>query len=75
VQLNQDDTVRLRSIYTRQLLERNIPLSRIQFIERYGVSVYDLDAMPENLKKAKFAWKCKITFTNKNLLNAIQNEI
>ena len=75
VQLNKDDTVRLRSVHTHQMIEKKIPLTRVKFIERYGVSVYDLDGMPEESKAAKFGWKCRITSKNKKLLNVIQYEI
>lgn len=75
VQLNKDDTVHLRSVFSKQSIQKKIPLTRVQFIERYGVSVYDLGAIPEDLKQAKFAWKCKITSSNKNLVMFIQNEI
>ena len=50
-------------------------MNRVKLIERYGVSVYDLNKMPEDLKNGIFNWQCKITTSDRRLLNVIQFEI
>ena len=47
LQFNSDDTVLLRSAKTHEPLNMRVPIERIKFIERYGVSVYNLDDLPE----------------------------
>ena len=49
MQYNENDTLKLRSVQTGELAQsgKDIPLSRIKKIERYGVSVYDASKLPE----------------------------
>lgn len=71
MQFNKDDSMMLRSIHTHEPLSTRIPIDRVKFIERYGVSVYDSNNLPEMLKQSNFSWTCKIVTTNKRLINEI----
>lgn len=71
VSVNMNGTVKLRLVKTHELLEKNIDVKRLKFIERYGVSVYDEMNRPEELKTAKFKWKCSFKTQNKRLLSKI----
>ena len=49
LQYNADNTVVLRDVHTRELINDgdDIDVAKVQKIERYGVSVYDFDKLPE----------------------------
>ena len=51
------------------MIKKKISISRLKLIERYGVSVYDLNLLPEELAVSRFSWICKITTNEKSLLN------
>jgi len=72
---NKDDTVTLRGVHDHEPLNAKVSINRLKFIERHGVSVYDLNELPEEMELAKFSWTCTIVTTNKRLLNTIQYEI
>ena len=65
----------LRSVATHEVIGKRIPLSKIKLIERYGVSVYDLNNLPKELINAKFGSMLTIKTQNKRLLNTIQMAI
>ena len=60
MQYNSNDTVKLRSVQTGEAVQggKDISLSRVKKIERYGVSVYDASKLPEQISKSHFAWTC-----------------
>ncbi len=64
----------VRSVHNHEVIN-DVSMSRVKLIERYGVSVYDLNKMPEDLKNGVFNWQCKITTRDRRLLNVIQFEI
>ena len=49
LQYNANNTVVLRDVHTRELINNGdeIDVAKVQKIERYGVSVYDFDKLPE----------------------------
>ena len=50
----------LRSVRGKGLTKSEIPLWRISRIERYGVSVYDLQNLPEQIQNSTFEFICEI---------------
>lgn len=77
MQYNTNDTVKLRSVESWQPVQGNkdINISRIKMIERYGVSVYDFTRVPEQIKKSHFGWTCEIKTRDRRLLPTILNKI
>jgi hypothetical protein len=44
-------------------------------IERYGVSVYDLNDLPEPIQKSEYIWTCNIRTRDRQLLSTILSKI
>ena len=72
VSINSNGTVRLRIVKSQEMVDKNISIKRLKFIERYGVSVYDKKNEPKELTNGKFEWKCEIVTKDKRLVNLIQ---
>lgn len=75
IDFNKDETLVLRSVVSHDVMKQRVPVSHVKLIERYGVSVYNLADLPEQMKDAHFSWTCEITTSNKRLLNLIQTKI
>lgn len=75
VQYNSNGTVHLRSITGDLFTKKDIPMYRIKMIERYGVSVYDLKNMPENLQKSSFSFEMRIKTSNTMFLTTLLKKI
>ena len=60
---------------SQEVIQKKICVSRVKFIERYGVSVYDEDHLPDEIQDSRFVWKCTLVTRNKNLINIIQSAI
>ena len=77
IQYNTNDTVKLRSVQTGELVQGNkdISISRIKKIERYGVSVYNFAKIPEQIQKSAFSWTCTIKTKDRSLLSTILTKI
>jgi predicted ATPase with chaperone activity len=56
----QNQTFTLRSVKGDGMTKLEIPLKRIKRIERYGVSIYDLNNMPDQINKSHYEWICNI---------------
>ena len=52
-----------------------VTLSRVKLIERYGVSVYNLKRLPEEINNSKFEWTLEIETKDPLLLGEIQRKI
>jgi hypothetical protein len=71
VKINANGTVKLRIVKSQELIDKNISIKRLKFIERYGVSVYDKRNEPSELQNGKFEWKCEIVTKDRRLVNLI----
>ena len=69
-----DKSFTLRSV-KGNVDKEGIPLSRIKRIERYGVSVYDLDNLPEQIHESTFEFTCTISTTNRQFLTSLLTKI
>jgi hypothetical protein len=56
-------------------LKEPVSLSRVKLIERYGVSVYNLRKLPEEIRNSKFEWTLDINAKDVLLLGEIQRKI
>lgn len=70
-----NQTVTLRSCRGDGLTKREIPLNRLKRIERYGVSVYDLNSMPDQIDKSHFEWVCTVRTKDKRFLPTLLQKI
>lgn len=70
-QYNSDDTVLLSTVPEDIAIGGAVALSRVKLIERYGVSVYDLKNLPEEIKNSKFEWTLEIETQDPLLLGEI----
>ena len=57
-------TFSLRTVKGESIEKRDISISRIKRIERYGVSIYDLDRLPQQIERSKFEFTCTIVTKN-----------
>lgn len=71
----ENQTVTLRSCRGDGLTKREIPLNRLKRIERYGVSVYDLKNMPDQIDKSHFEWVCTVRTTDSRFLPTLLQKI
>lgn len=71
----ETQTFNLRSVRGNGMTKTEIPLSRIKRIERYGVSIYDLREMPEQINRSHFEFTCTIKTKNLQFLNTLLTKI
>jgi hypothetical protein len=74
-QFNSDDTVILSTVPDNVEMKGAVTLSRVKLIERYGVSVYNLKKLPEEIDNSKFEWTLEIDTKDPLLLGEIQRKI
>ena len=71
----ESQTFNLRSVRGDGMTKTEIPLNRIKRIERYGVSVYNLAELPEQIQKSHFDFVCTIRTRNQQFLTTLLAKI
>lgn len=64
---DENKTFTLRSV-KGNVQKEEIPLNRIKRIERYGVSIYDLNRLPEQIRLSDFEFSCTVSTSNRQFL-------